>query len=154
MMRRIWRYVIWTPPLLVAAWLVLLSGCALIDPGGSSARAVRQYKEYSWTADGNFSVLGEGAQTERFTLASGNVILKLNDEGKPVIDPEASTLEYYLSSEPSADGAVNALVAMAKISIEQSRAAQQSYSDTLAAIADMLPAILAQSRPATTQPAR
>ena len=152
-MKRIWRYIVWTPPLLVAAWLVLLSGCALIDPGGSSARAVRQYKEYSWTADGDFSVLGEGAQTERFTLASGNVVLKLDSDGRPVIDPEASTLEYYLTSEPSADGAVSALVAMAQISIEQGRATQQAYSDTLTALIDLLSAFLAaRSQPATTQP--
>lgn len=92
-----------------AAALAVLPGCVALDPGGQVARGVGQAKTYGWDELGNFTVTGQGAQTERFTMAQGDIVMMAGPDGLPVIDYEKSRLEYFLTADPSAESAASVM---------------------------------------------
>jgi len=95
---------------LVGLLLALASpGCVALDPGGQVARGVGQTKTYGWDEAGNFTVTGQGAQTERFTMAQGAILMMPGPDGLPVIDYENSRLEYFLTADPSAESAASVM---------------------------------------------
>ena len=90
-------------------FFAILPGCVALDPGGQVARGVGQTKTYGWDEAGNFTVTGQGAQTERFTMAQGAILMMPGPDGLPVIDYENSRLEYFLTADPSAESAASVM---------------------------------------------
>jgi len=101
---------------LFAAGLAPTVGCAWADPGGQVARGLGQSKTYQWGADGNFSAVGQGTQTESFCMMEGDIAfqrkdgkLLLDKGGNPVPDMNKTKVRYYLRADPKADDAANAM---------------------------------------------
>ena len=120
---------------LMSIVIVLAAGCI---PGEQVRRGLGQYKEYGWDDSGTFSVLGEGAQTERFRMAQGQIKMMAGPDGKPTIDWEHSVIEYYLEADPSAEDAGSALVRAAQESTNQVEILAQTIREMFAALLPLL----------------
>ncbi len=96
--------------LITAAVLAAMcSGCLWGNPGGEVRRGMTQQQRVGWSAEGNFTQEAEGTQTNNMLMAEGEIVMKEDDNGKPVIDFERSQLTAVLITSPSAQDASNAL---------------------------------------------
>jgi hypothetical protein len=68
-----------------------------------------QHQAVGWNADGNFTQEAEGTQTNNMIMAEGDIVMKEDEHGRPMIDLEHSTLTHVLITSPSAQDASNAL---------------------------------------------
>ena len=123
----------------LAVWcLAVLPGCAAFDPGGQVSRGLGQSKSYEWSDTGQFKVTGNGPQTERFTMAQGDLVMKVDKDGNEVIDWDKSKLAYYLRADPKADDAANAMNAALIASTAQVDRLSRSFDNLLASVLPLL----------------
>ena len=124
---------------LVGLLLALASpGCVALDPGGQVARGIGQTKTYGWDEAGNFTVTGQGAQTERFTMAQGAILMMPGPDGLPVIDYENSRLEYFLTADPSAESAASVMGPAFEASTAQVRVLAGELGSAISVLADLV----------------
>jgi len=93
----------------------LLIGCALADPGGQTATALRQRFEFGWDELSRFTAGGDGTQTGSFTMIEGELVL--DDAGQ--VDVTRSKITAYLTYAPKADAAASAYTAALQASTAQ-----------------------------------
>lgn len=114
--------------------LGLLLGCAMSDPGGQTATALRQRFLFGWDESGTFKSEGDGSQTGAFTMIEGSLVI--GTDGQP--DLSASHITSYLSYTPRADDAATAFQAALSASTEQVRATNQTLQSVLTILAPRL----------------
>lgn len=129
------------------ALAILCVGC--INPGRATAEALGQKKEYKWDANENFSVIGEGSQTEAFTMMQGNLaFVRDEDTGELVFDIENSQVHYYLQANPSANAAASSFGLALQASVEQSKAFSETFTATIGMLVPLITAGMAAPRAA------
>jgi len=144
----------WIVMMMVAVWVGgCLAGCAWSDPGGQVARGLGQEKTYAWSENGNFSVQGKGPQTERFTMAEGNIVMKFDDDGNEVVDWGKSAIQYYLRADPNADVAGGAMAQGFEASTRQAEALGKVFSQAIGAAVQIAGMRMQPEPPATETPA-
>jgi len=135
-----WQSLIPLCALHVALFTVIyvLPGCVAFDPGGQVGRGLGQSKTYEWSENGRFRVDGNGPQTERFTMAEGDIVMSFDDDGNEVVDWSKSKIKYYLRADPKADDAANAMNAALLASTAQIDRMSQSFDNLLSTLLPML----------------
>ena len=128
--------------LVIFCQVFFCAGCMVLDPGGQAARSLDQKFTVLWNENGTLEVLTEGPHAAAWEVAGGDLVLTTDENGKIVIDPVASELNYWLRYYPSADAAATVAPTFAEGSIAQTRL-----------LAELLMAVVPYARGPPTPPA-
>jgi len=134
----------WVMMGLLCGMIMCVPACVWGDPGGQVGRGLGQEKTYAWSETGAFSVAGKGPQTERFTMAEGDIVMAKDDDGNDVIDWDKSRVRYYLRADPSADAARDSMATALEMSTRQAEMIQRSFDNLIGSV---LPLIVSRSSP-------
>ena len=115
-------------------------GCLALAPGGQVKEALEQKGRVEWLADGSLTIVGEGAQTQAFTMATGELAMTIGPDGKPMLDVANSHIDAWLQFDPSAQSAENAMLPAFEASTRQIEMLSAMWRDTFGLLMSMVPA--------------
>jgi len=139
-MKRFVRYVIWTPPLLLAAGLVLASllcGCA----GLETRQALGTMERFSRTSTGDVEATIDSTADQIMAVYRGPKLV-FDDNGEIVLSKSVLSEYFYRESKPSTEAAV--------AFSEAFKANAETIREALRLVATLAPLALAQNAGAPT----